>query len=405
MDDPARPGCRNTTWSCSATSPGRAPRPKAAWSSGATPRSTSFGVDTRCRSTGRGSISPSARPGFINTGSTTVSATYGATISGRATTRPYFTKAAPPFDVGALFDALNVRSSSWATEVPANGTRAAQRRLPRAATDRHGPGAQRVRPHRGDARPAQNSICIKVPVGVDDADQRHPAAASRTPRCTRSASGTELRPSSCSSTTPRRGPASRPAPRDAVELPRGATIDAPARTWPGRDRSWRRAPSSRSRGGTSTDRSPPRRCPATRARRTRTRRSCACRTRALPPGAAEPDADAHLDADRRAADADPDRRRRRRPRRRSHRVADGDADPIPPCLRRARRRRPERRRRPGRPHRFPRWSLRVRRRCRSSRHRHAGDPASRASRWTRRRHRAASTSGASRATCASARRS
>ena len=80
---------------------------------------------------------------------------------------------------------------------------------------------------------------------------------------------------------------------------------------------------------------------------------------AVPAGAAEPDADADLDADRGAADADadPDRsadgdrtdppRRRRRHRARCRR-------------RRARRRRPERRRRPGRPHRFPQSSRRVR---------------------------------------------
>src|SRR3954453_15820280 len=48
-------------------------------------------------------------------------ATYGGTLSVPGDTQ-YYTKAAPPFDVGALFDALNIRSTFWANEVPANGT-------------------------------------------------------------------------------------------------------------------------------------------------------------------------------------------------------------------------------------------------------------------------------------------
>ena len=58
---------------------------------------------------------------FNNSGLNNGRATYGSGLSGPQDVT-YFTKAAPPFDVGALFDALNIRSSFWATEVPPNGT-------------------------------------------------------------------------------------------------------------------------------------------------------------------------------------------------------------------------------------------------------------------------------------------
>jgi choice-of-anchor A domain-containing protein/uncharacterized repeat protein (TIGR01451 family) len=58
---------------------------------------------------------------FTNSGLNHGRATYGRDLSGPQDTT-YFTKAAPPFDVGALFAALNIRSTYWANEVPVNGT-------------------------------------------------------------------------------------------------------------------------------------------------------------------------------------------------------------------------------------------------------------------------------------------
>jgi choice-of-anchor A domain-containing protein/uncharacterized repeat protein (TIGR01451 family) len=92
-------------------------------------------------------------------------ATYGRAISGVPDTT-YFTRAAPPFDVAALFDALNIRSSFYANEVTANGT-----------TGPHQDGSPGLQLTGTDpvlnvfdltaaTFSAQNSIYIKVPFGA-----------------------------------------------------------------------------------------------------------------------------------------------------------------------------------------------------------------------------------------------
>jgi choice-of-anchor A domain-containing protein/uncharacterized repeat protein (TIGR01451 family) len=83
---------------------------------------TSFGVGTRLPTDRtRLDLAVGRDLQFVNSGLNNGRATYGRTLSGPQDTT-YFAKAAPPFDFAALFDALNVRSSYWATEVPANGT-------------------------------------------------------------------------------------------------------------------------------------------------------------------------------------------------------------------------------------------------------------------------------------------
>ena len=121
---PARAGRRSGTWSCSATSTGRRARTEGRAVVGRDATFESFGVGTRLPpdrtrvdlAVGR-DLMAQQRPGRQQRAARPT----GGTISG-VPDPTYFTKAAPPFDVGALFDALNIRSSYWATEVPANGT-------------------------------------------------------------------------------------------------------------------------------------------------------------------------------------------------------------------------------------------------------------------------------------------
>ena len=90
-------------------------------------------------------------------------ATYGNSISGVPDTT-YFTKAAPPFDVRALFDALTIRSSFWATETRPTAPSARTRTARRAAADRHRCVRNVFRLSAGQFA-GTNSIYIKVPFG------------------------------------------------------------------------------------------------------------------------------------------------------------------------------------------------------------------------------------------------
>ncbi|HEY6886969.1 MAG TPA: choice-of-anchor A family protein [Solirubrobacter sp.] len=83
---------------------------------------SSFGVGTRLPlDRNRLDLAVGHELQFDSSGLNNGRATYGTAISGPQDLT-YFEKAALPFDVGALFDGLNVRSGYWATEVPANGT-------------------------------------------------------------------------------------------------------------------------------------------------------------------------------------------------------------------------------------------------------------------------------------------
>jgi choice-of-anchor A domain-containing protein/uncharacterized repeat protein (TIGR01451 family) len=126
---------------------------------------TSFGVGTRLTvDRTRVDLAVGRDLYFINSGLNNGRATYGRNLSGPQDTT-YFTKASTPFDVAALFDALNIRSSHWGNEVEANGTIAAH--------DDGSPGLQftgtdpvrNVFSLTASRLAGANSIYIKVPVG------------------------------------------------------------------------------------------------------------------------------------------------------------------------------------------------------------------------------------------------
>jgi len=91
-------------------------------------------------------------------------ATYGDAISG-VPDLTYFTKAAPPFDFPALFDALTIRSEYWGTEVDVNGTVSSHEDgspgLQLTGTD----AARNVFRLSAEDFAGANSIYIKVPFG------------------------------------------------------------------------------------------------------------------------------------------------------------------------------------------------------------------------------------------------
>ncbi len=126
---------------------------------------SSFGVGTRLPTDRtRLDLAVGRDLDFVNSGLNNGRATYGRTLSGPQDTT-YFAQAALPFDVGALFDGLAVRSNFWATEVTANGTVGAH-------TD-GSPGLQftgtdpklNVFTLTTQVLAQANSIYIKVPVG------------------------------------------------------------------------------------------------------------------------------------------------------------------------------------------------------------------------------------------------
>ena len=190
------------------------------------------------------------------------------------------TKAAPPFDVAALFDGLTIRSGYWATEVPVNGTVSAH--------EDFSPGLQLTgtdaalnvfRLSSLDARGGELDL-HQGPVRLDDADQRDRRRASPTRACTRSATSTSASGTFVQLNDPENRPGLEGAPaRDAVELPGGRRTSLCRRAWPGRAASSPRARCCRSAAATSTARWPSARSSGTRGRRTPTRPTRACRRR------------------------------------------------------------------------------------------------------------------------------